>query len=567
MKKYLSLIFVFSILTFASAQNISVQISDTQSLRTEIYVEINLNDNQDITKQLEALEKIASFDKFNKLEKTVRAYIPINKYASFLESGFEFKKLTHPSLLLPKSELDKNPSKGTNDWNYYPSYSQYTEMMYQFEEDYPDLCEVVNIGQSVEGRDILFVHITNNLGEEVDEPEFMYTSTMHGNEVTGYVLMLRLIDHLLVNYATNSRIENMVNEIDIWINPLANPDGTYAGGNNSVSGATRTNANNVDLNRNYADPEDGPHPDGNEYQIETVHFMDFADAHNFVMSANLHTGAEVINYPWDTWAKLAADDSWWNFVSREYADTVHVYGPAGYFTDLDNGVTNGYQWYSISGGRQDYMNYFKHCRELTMELSTILMPPGNQLPQFWESNYRSLLNYMEQVLYGVRGIVTDAVNDTPLKAKVFINSHDFDESHVYSSFPTGNYNRLLKEGIYSFTFSALGHYDKTVSLVNAYDYQTNILNVELESSVGAIETKEFNISINPNPASDFVNIKLPQAGSYDISLLNETGKLIEQIHSARGNTKFSLGHYPSGHYIISVKTEKGKIFSRSLIVE
>ncbi len=566
MKKFLSFIFVFSFFTIASAQTVS-SLSLEQFDRKEIYVEINLKSNLDISTQLELLEKTVSIDNYNNLEKTARAYISINNYTSFLKTGFDFQILTAPSLLLPKSELDKTPNKGTYDWNYYPSYSQYLEMMYQFEEDYPNLCEVVNIGQSIEGRDILFVHINNNLGEEVDEPEFMYTSTIHGDEVTGYVLMLRLIDHLLVNYSTDPRIENMVNEIDIWINPLANPDGTYAGGNNSVSGAMRYNANFIDLNRNYADPEDGDHPDGNTYQTETVHFMDFADEHNFVMSANLHTGAEVINYPWDTWAKLAADDSWWNFVSREYADTVHVYGPAGYFTDLDNGVTNGYQWYTISGGRQDYMNYFKQCREVTMELSTIKMPSGNQLPQYWEANYRSLLNYMEQVLYGVRGIVTDAVNDTPLKAKVFINSHDIDESHVYSSFPAGNYNRLLKQGIYSFTFSALGHFDKTISMVNTDDYLTTILNVALEPNVGAIETKELDISISPNPATNAVNLKLPKTNSYEIRLIDGNGKIVQQINSVKGEVKISLIDYPTGNYIILLSNEQGETFSNKLIVK
>ena len=70
---------------------------------------------------------------------------------------------------------------------------------------------------------------------------------MHGDELTGYVLMLRFIDDILNKYNVDSRITNLVNEIDIWINPLANPDGAYAGGNNNVWGATRSNANFIDL--------------------------------------------------------------------------------------------------------------------------------------------------------------------------------------------------------------------------------------------------------------------------------------------------------------------------------
>jgi hypothetical protein len=182
----------------------------------------------------------------------------------------------------------------------------------------------------------------------------------------------------------------MVNNMDIWINPLANPDGTYAGGNNSVNGATRYNANFVDLNRNYPDPDDGPHPDGNPWQVETIAFMDFAEGRDFVMSANFHGGAEVVNYPWDTWSHFHADDNWWQYVSREYADTVHDNAPFGYMNYLNNGITNGYAWYEITGGRQDYMNYFHQCREFTLEISDIKLLPANQLINHWNYNYRSI---------------------------------------------------------------------------------------------------------------------------------------------------------------------------------
>ena len=109
--------------------------------------------------------------------------------------------------------------------------------------------------------------------------------------VTGAVLMLRLIDSLLTTYGSDTRITNMVDEMEIWINPLANPDGTYNGGNHTVSGATRGNANGYDLNRNFPDPEDGPTPGGTR-QIETTHMMNIATAHNFVLSMNFHGGAE-----------------------------------------------------------------------------------------------------------------------------------------------------------------------------------------------------------------------------------------------------------------------------------
>ena len=65
-------------------------------------------------------------------------------------------------------------------------------------------------------------------------------------------------------------------------------------------------------------------------------------------------------------------------------------------SDYDNGITNGYAWYEVNGGRQDYMNYFRHCREVTIEISNTKLLPASQLVAHWNYNYRSLLNYIDQ---------------------------------------------------------------------------------------------------------------------------------------------------------------------------
>ena len=79
------------------------------------------------------------------------------------------------------------------------------------------------------------------------------------------------------------------------------------------------------------------------------------------------------------------------------------------------------------------------------------------------ANYPSLLNYIEQSLFGLRGIVTDSITGNPLKAKVEILNHDIDSSHVYSNLPIGNYNRYLYQGNYDVTFSKSGYYPKTIN--------------------------------------------------------------------------------------------------------
>ncbi len=423
-----------------------------------------------------ALSAIISVD--NVKDGKVYAYASVNEFNK-LKNLYNYKlvQLPKPSELY-RAEMT-NAAREVLDWNYYPTYNAYLQLMQDFATNYPNLCVIDTIGTSIEGRLILAARISDNPGVEENEPEFLYTSSMHGDETTGYILTLHLIDYLLLNYGSDERVTNMVNSIDIWINPLANPDGTYAGGNSTVNGATRYNANYVDLNRNYPDPADGPHPDGNQWQQETVAFMAFAESRDFVLAANFHGGAEVVNYPWDTWGRLTADDAWWRMVSRKYADTVHANAPSGYFNDLNNGITNGYAWYRITGGRQDYMNYFQQCREFTLEVSNTKLLPASQLLNHWNYNYRSMLNYMEESLYGIRGIVTDTITGQPLRAQVYISGFDKDSSMVFSSLPVGNYHRLIKAGTYNLTFFAEGYMPKTVKNIAVADLSTTLVNVRL----------------------------------------------------------------------------------------
>ena len=428
----------------------SQNIDDVFSDRGEIYFSFKYHNKS----QLNAISDVVSIDhKTN--NKLAFAYANKKEFIEFKRFGIEYT-------IIPHKPLDFT-NENKNNWDFYPSYQQYVDMATAFADSFPNICKLHHLGTLNSGREILIIQISDYVGQKEDEPSFLYTSSMHGDELAGYVLCLRLIDYILNNYGNNQRITNLVNEIDIWINPLANPDGAYAGGNQNVNFATRYNANWVDLNRNYPDPQDGPHPDGNPYQSETNIFLELADSINFTISANIHGGVEVCNYPWDTWSNLTADNSWWEYVSHEYADTCQANSSNGYFNYLNDGITNGNDWYEVNGGRQDYMNYFRYCREFTLEISNDKIPNPNDLPNLWDANYGSLLNYMQQSLYGLRGIVTDSVTEIPLKAKIEILNHDTDSSHIYSNLPIGNYHRYLIQGNYDVSFSKNGYHPKIIN--------------------------------------------------------------------------------------------------------
>ena len=440
---------------------------------SEVYFKFSVSSPEELKK----VTRVISID--NVIDLEVFAYANKDEFLEFLKLGYDYEILPNPSTLItPKMATSKDEMK---EWDSYPTYETYVDMIFQFETDYPDLCVVQTIGMSVEGREIIFAKISDNVSVEEDEPEFMYTSTMHGDELVGYVLMLRLIDYLLSNYGTDPRITNLVDNVEIWINPLANPDGTYASGNQTVWGATRYNANGADLNRNFPDPEDGDHPDGNTWQPETITMMNLAEDHSFVLSSNLHSGAEVVNYPWDTWPQLHADDDWWQEVSHTYADTAQENSPPNYMDGFNDGITNGYAWYTINGGRQDYMNYFHGCREMTLELSNIKLLPESELEAHWDYNRNSFLLYMEECLYGIRGIVTD-IYSNPLDATITVINHDFDNSEVFTDPDVGNYHRMIFPESYDIMVTSYGYISQIINNINVTDGNITVVDVLLEEA-------------------------------------------------------------------------------------
>lgn len=392
--------------------------------------------------ELHEITRIISID--NVVNDTVYAYANRQEYEQFKALDKTVEMLMPPSLKYkPKMSGTMEKSQIMDS---YPTYEAYRNMMIQFAADYPGICRIDSVGASVQGRGIFFAVISDNVQKEEAEPEVLYTSSMHGDETVGYILMLRLIDEFLSNYGTDQQITEMVDGLEIWINPLANPDGTYYAGNSTIFGATRYNANAVDLNRNFPNPVEGEHPDGNPWQPETVAMMELAERQNFVLSANVHGGAELLNYPWDCFERRHADDAWLIWLCRQYADTVHSNSPAGYLTDRENGISNGWDWYDVYGSRQDYMTYYRHCREVTMELSDTKLLPESELNAYWDYNRNAFLNYLSAALTGIRGEIR---TDWDLGAmQISIIGHEQDNSWIVPDENVGDYYRLCLPGVY-----------------------------------------------------------------------------------------------------------------------
>ena len=488
-------------------------------------------------------------------------------FDSFLSKKIPFTKVPQQRANV---QMAQNYHQMTANWNRYPTYNTYLAMMDTFQTRYPQLCEIDTLlGNTIGNHKILCAHISNNLNDNEGKPSVLFISTIHGDEVVGYYMMLRLIDYLLSNYNTNEYVTYLVNHLDIWICPLYNPDGTYYASNNQINESPvsiRYNRHWEDLNRSFPDVYNPSVKSDYEPEVEAM--MEFMSAHNFTLAANLHGGAEVFNYPWDSWMswqRSHADANWWEYVGRRFADTCQFFNP-NYMTEVNNGVTEGGDWYVISGSMQDWHNFYLGTRHVTLEVSGNKVLSSNWLPNYWGYIRNALLNLMAEADHGIHGVVTDSITGEPLHALVHIANHDLDHSYVETALPHGDYHRPIKAGQYAVTYSAEGYLPKTI-VTNIADGQRLEQNVQLAKHVG-MEDYERHIAIYPNPARDIVNVEV--SGGKEITgieLYDIHGRIVETfsetfLHQA----KLNVSGRTAGTYFLHICTSDGREAIRKVVV-
>ncbi|QYX77789.1 M14 family metallopeptidase [Streptomyces akebiae] len=81
------------------------------------------------------------------------------------------------------------------------------------------------IGTTYQGRNIVAIKISDNVGTDEAEPEVLFTHHQHAREHLTVEMALYLLNELTSDYGTDSRVTNMVNNREIWIIPDINPDG------------------------------------------------------------------------------------------------------------------------------------------------------------------------------------------------------------------------------------------------------------------------------------------------------------------------------------------------------
>ncbi len=360
-----------------------------------------------------------------------------------------------------------------------PGYHTFTQFVAEFESlavQYSNICILDTIGYSVQGRPILAMKISDNPDLEEFEPEVRLVGVHHGNEKISGEVLIAYAPYLLENYGTDPFVTKMVNEREIWIIPIFNPDGYVAD--------TRRNAHGVDLNRDYGYMWDNEGGSSSPYsQPETRAMYEFSQLHNFVLSLTFHSGAFYVNYPWNYTPVRCEDNPFIYDVSVRYGDST------GY------PVTEGYEWYQTRGDLNDYSYGIDSDIDITIEVwGNGYNPPASLIDSVALLNRGAINMIVLKAGQGIGGFVIDSVTgDTIKEARIYVEGIRWP---MYTDRVTGDFVKPLLPGTYNIRVEANGYITKTVPNITVCEDSLTTINVYLTPGGGKYAFKPVEVYVN-----------------------------------------------------------------------
>lgn len=399
---------------------------------------------------------------------TATVYVDDEELAELTSAGFEVEPIPNQArraFLEFKEGVDSGlRTPGRED---YHTYEALTAELQQMAADNPDIVMVTSIGQSEEGRELWVVKLSDNVSVDEQEPAFKYTSTMHGDEPVGTEMIVYLLRLLIDQYGVDPDLTALIDDLEIWFCPMHNPDGNANG--------TRYNASGYDLNRNFPDPADDPVDDPAGRPTEVQHMMIWQYDLNFTIGVNYHTGALVVNYPWDCWYGQYTPDH----------DQIHNLAlgysfrnpPMWNSTQFENGVVIGWEWYVVHGGFQDWGYHWRNELHYCIELNNVKWPSSAQLAGLWDDNRDSMIWLLDQARNGVEGRITDALDGSPVASTIDVSQIG---KTIYNDAGDGFYHRMLEPGTYTLEVESYGYQASLSSPITVSAGVTTQHDVELQ---------------------------------------------------------------------------------------
>lgn len=455
-------------------------------------------------------------------------------------------RLEHPWVVLCENLQAAAPPSPSADrdepWNDFHTYAETIALLQSWADDpdYSDICRYVDLGlDSVSGRELAAIVISDNVDVEEYEPEVRVVGTHHGNEMIANEVTLYCAERLLTGYvAGDPESVALVEGNEIWLQPLVNPDGYVAD--------SRYNSHGVDLNRNYSYQWEsgyghGSHP-FSEPESQAVadysggdenYVPDNVEDNTFVLGLTHHSGAVCVNYVWNYQYIDAPDKAHiWHNISQSYSDGCEE---SAYYDDLTyhggymDWITEGWVWYETHGDTNDWSYGMRGCIDTTIELSEgqSQSHPEGSILALCDVNWEATKNYLDWADYGLHGLCTDE-NDDPILTMITVD--DRDEAFFYND-PRehGDYWLSLDDGTYDIVYSADGYDPIIHENVSVTGESTPALDVQfIPSDAPVLELQARNtddgVLLSWSTAEDFAAFNLYRVGPRGTSVgdrLNE----------------------------------------------
>lgn len=144
------------------------------------------------------------------------------------------------------------------DFGYYLTYYEMQDTLQALAAAYPAICSTFSLGLTPQGRSLWCLKISDNVGTTEDEPACFFNGASHAREPLGTNCCVAFAARILSEYGNDSVSTWLVDNREIYIAPVMNPDGYVY---NSDSGGAESNWRKnrrspvppdigVDLNRN-----------------------------------------------------------------------------------------------------------------------------------------------------------------------------------------------------------------------------------------------------------------------------------------------------------------------------
>lgn len=262
---------------------------------------------------------------------------------------------------------------------------------------FPALARIVSLGNSLQGRPIRAIKISDNPAvDETAEGDVLFVALHHAREWLATETALYVAEQILTRYATDAKVKADVDNLQIWIVPVVNPDGylftdlvATPSGDRYWRKNRRANSDGtfgVDLNRNWGFqwgliPGASSTPAFDTYygtgpfsEPETQVLRTFIDSRPILKAfVSYHTYGELFLRPWAHTTVDPPGESTLLSLFERSRDAIsavhgHVYSPN--------------IWYTSSGEATDYLWGEKRIAGFTPELRPTTAQGGGGLSGF-----------------------------------------------------------------------------------------------------------------------------------------------------------------------------------------